>query len=436
MTRLAPIAAWIVLSGCTDPPSSTVPSAPVDTAEPLTESGPVEIRVRGVFAGDDSVAYAHDVDGTYLDQVPVDLAGYALLPDVPAGGMITVAVRTGGSSALATVRDVQPGEVLTIGSDLHLDGHTSVEVTYDASAIPNAARVDVFAGCDQSSGTVADTVRLDVWQRCLDDGGTVAAIVRDEQDRPIAYASRAGLPDAEPFRVDLSPAEWQTELGTVQLHAHNAPGAGHLVLSVFAMGGSSILQTEGGAHPISPTGSVLARHDLVSPIADQVLGVLELYGGDIGATSTFPLDLPTAGAQIDIELDLSELVLPTAGAVALSDDGRTATSHLDRPARCAQAGEADVAVWSFQAEGADGLWRLWSMTGRAGQTLEITRPDLGPDTDLWWPEPVSQHAHAWLAAHEELDYLDLRGPLLDPMSGYLLLRTPFGPGVCISYSEV
>ncbi|MBX2804189.1 MAG: hypothetical protein KTR31_41395 [Myxococcales bacterium] len=393
-----------LLTACEPATTSTTPTSRDTTA---TEAPPVDIRVRGFELGFDGVAYLHAPDGAYLSQVPLDAAGHAEVHDVPPEAMITVALATEYGTELATVRHVAAGQQLVLGT--HLDESSfEVEVRYDASVVPGADYVMLYLGCEQRWGPLDGPVTLVVPLQCADAYNTVAVVAHDAAYRPIAYAALHDVATDSEVAVDLKPDDWQLDLDTVRVLATDAEARGGVDIGVIALEGRTAAFLDEAGALVDPGGTFLHEATVVRDVPH--LAYAQLFANDAQSLSVLPLST----TQPQLEIALSDTLLPFVDTPILDDDGLGASATATRPMRCDPAGDADLTLWSWFADSPDGTSLTWR-SSHAGAQLDARLPDLGPDMQRWWPAGrTDEAAHVSVLAHATLDFDQLRTPVLSP----------------------
>lgn len=267
-------------------------------------------------AGIDVVAAG--TDGSFVASAKTGSDGKVTLPDVPAGGTLTLAWMDGTSRKLGTVFGVQPGDQLTIrtrGSD---------DVTFNRLAVTlptyaGAQGYEIADGCRRSMPAAAGAQLLDVLEWCVTPARTVRAVAYalGATGERVAYATTGDVavqPAATPPpQIAGTLSAWKTDLAGVGVNVRSLPGAVDFDLA-FRRGGMRAAFVEKQHIVTGAAGYYDAR--IAPGFYDEVIVAQSL--GSSGKGVLVSRALPAGNAPVVIDLGA---LAPTVDTVTVDGAG-------------------------------------------------------------------------------------------------------------------
>lgn len=335
-------------------------------------------------------------DGSFVASNRTGADGKLTLPDVPAGGTLTLVWMDGTSRRLGTVYGVQPGDDLTIRT-AGSDDVTFNRLAVDVPAYAGAQGYEIANGCRRGSPPVSGPQLLDVQEWCVTPGRTANAVAYaiDASGGRAAYATTGEVgvqPVATPPpAIAGTLSAWKTDLAQVTVQVTSMPGAADFDLG-FRHGGMRAAYAERDNIVGS---SYTAR---VPPgYFDEVIVAQSL--GSKGAI----VSRAVAGGNASVTIDLGSLALPTVDMVTIDGAG---TSRPTLRWRVDGSSSAEIAVGSLAWQGGS-----WTFVGPP-EAREARVPELPADLAAFAPGSIVVPVLVGVIDHSHLaSYDDARGRL-------------------------
>ncbi|HEX8114190.1 MAG TPA: hypothetical protein VF516_40955 [Kofleriaceae bacterium] len=371
-----------------------------------------------------AIAVFQDPSGTMVGDGLVDAAGHAQA-DMPAGGSITV-IRvvdpsdTARDVAMTTIRGVQPGDSITVGSTASPAAFTGGSSTMTASFTPFAANYTYmfYTTCGGVGGS-GGTTQLAFVDGCHGATFDLLSVATSTTDPPdVRYIYQTGLTYAANGAVTV-PNTWSS-MASFTATLTNVPGN----LSDLELTHATLLGKIAAA-PVttgvtSPSAGVVAATTSYPPaVGNGAITTLALHNSNASGFQTLEVRTQTVAATLGI--DLAQQALPwLVGAPT----GTLTGASWDQ----LEGGAPDVRLVTWNGHWTDGVRTVFvSWTFEDGEhTTSIALPALPAKYAAYDPGKAS----GVVVARPAVTYLDY-----DALDGYDAARR-YGPNLGDSLTDL